>query len=204
MNTKTFLGGLITVFILVSFFNAATKYLFLGPSGPSSNYIKYVMYKTQVSDGTKLKLRSVQRDLQEKRNDKALDKLVRIIDSVPNNTDMLTLFTLLCLEEKQWDRALSFAERVTLVKPDYLSYVTLGSIYVGKGMNTEAIETLKKGARIRPNDFKVHQMLCKLYLTAGEIDLAKIEFERMKIISNFAAESFLRPLKKQFKEALAP
>jgi tetratricopeptide (TPR) repeat protein len=75
---------------------------------------------------------------------------------------------------------LAAGEKVAPTDPDV--FYLRGKVYAATGRSSEAIATLKRSIDLRPLEPSPYYQLARLYQKAGKSDLAKEQFERLKVL----------------------
>ncbi len=78
----------------------------------------------------------------------------------------------LLLFQKRLDKAIEPLKKAISLSPDASTYVKLGSVYIQKGNNDEALNILKKAEAKYPDNVDVLTTLTQIYISTGKIDIA--------------------------------
>lgn len=96
----------------------------------------------------------------------------KILQTEPENANVLNLLGCLKLQTKFFDEAIKYTRKATEISPCAYYFENLGRAYLANGNNKEAINSFEKSLEFSPNDFDVLFNLGLAYKTDMQFDKA--------------------------------
>jgi tetratricopeptide (TPR) repeat protein len=85
---------------------------------------------------------------------------------------------------RRYDEALAQAQRTIQIEPGFAgAYITLGNIYLQKGMHDEAIAALQRSADMTPSLTRARAWLGQAYAVAGQTDKARQTLAELDVLA---------------------
>jgi superkiller protein 3 len=145
------------------------------------------------ADNALAEIERLKKELAEAKSD--ADQL-RLTKAYNKETDVLSLIDWFnkgynAVENKEYDKAISFYLRVIEIDPDYATaYYNLGLVYGNQGNNTKAIELYEKAIELKPDYAKAYNNLGLAYKNQGNLTKAIESYEKSIEIDPDYAEAY--------------
>ena len=83
-------------------------------------------------------------------------------------------------ETNDFELIIKVSKMAILLDPEnYFAMYTLGSMYISKNQNREALEVIEKGLKVNPKFSALTDLLANYYLVTQQFDLGFLEIEKI-------------------------
>jgi TonB family protein len=116
--------------------------------------------------------------------DKAIEALNRAVTFKKGDADVHLVLSAAYMKADRGDEAMEAAREVLKLSPSLdqadASYAVIGLVLISQGRWDEAVDALKQGAGLRPNQNHFHLYLGKTYASSGDRESAMNEYKLLK------------------------
>ena len=139
--------------------------------GPQSDQLTMMDARSAIQDAERLRLAG--------KLEKAQNRCLAVLKPYPDFVAALHTLGLTLADRAQYDRALSYLHRASLLNPHEANTLTaLSGVYLRLGFSGMAATTLEQAAQIAPDMADIHVTLGEIYREEKEYEKAVSAFER--------------------------